>query len=88
MSTHTLTAKQQAVIVQALTGGSGYVRRNWYAATPEHHSADAIAQLQAIGYLRAGRFIDKSKGYRYYHVTASGAAALMFGLPRNNRRAA
>lgn len=47
-----------------------------------------FSQLQAIGYLRAGRFIDKSKGYRYYHVTASGAAALMFDLPRHNRRAA
>lgn len=88
MNTATLTPKQQAVIVQALTGGTGRVQRNWYAATPGHHSADAIKQLQAMGYLRAGRFIRKSEGYRYYHVTASGAAALVFDLPANNWRAA
>lgn len=80
MST-TLTPQQRAVIVQALTGGTDQVYRNWYAAGPTHHSANAIQQLLAMGYLRAGRLIGQPEGARYYHVTASGAAAMMLHLP-------
>lgn len=82
--TDKLTQAEVDVLMQALTGGSGEVCRNYYCANPSHHAWQAIVSLLQRGYLYLGEWVP-GRMSRYYHVTPEGGQAIGMPAPHDRR---
>lgn len=71
---------QEQTLRHALTGSNstGAVHRNYYFASPGHHSWDTLLALEARGFMRRGKKVEDGT---YFHCTEAGAEHVGLNLP-------